>query len=60
VIGNAAADGTLRRDEARAGEGIRIVPDPALPIGIGDHLVVIGERDPLQALAERSRAPGAA
>jgi voltage-gated potassium channel len=44
----------------RPGEGIRVVPDPALPIGIGDHLVVIGERDPLQALAERSRAPGAA
>lgn len=44
----------------RAGEGIRIVPDPALRIGIGDHLVVIGEREPLQALAERSRVPGAA
>ena len=40
----------------RAGESIRIIPDPALPIGSGDHLVVIGEREPLQALAERSRA----
>ena len=44
----------------RAGERIRVIPDPALPIGIGDHLVVIGEREPLQALAERSRAAGAA
>jgi voltage-gated potassium channel len=43
----------------RANERIRIVPEASTAVGAGDHLVVIGEREPLQTLARRSRTtPG--
>jgi voltage-gated potassium channel len=38
----------------RTGERVRLAPGPAATVGAEDHLVVIGERDPLQALAERA------
>jgi voltage-gated potassium channel len=41
----------------RAGEAIRIVPDGAGAVGPEDHLVVIGDREPLQRLAARASAP---
>jgi voltage-gated potassium channel len=35
----------------RAGESVRVVPEPATSVGADDHLVVIGERGALQRLA---------
>jgi voltage-gated potassium channel len=43
----------------RAGETVRLVPEPASPVGAHDHLIVIGDREPLQRLAERARVPRA-
>jgi voltage-gated potassium channel len=40
----------------RAGESVRVVPEPATPIGADDHLVVIGDRECLQRLAALASA----
>jgi K+/H+ antiporter YhaU regulatory subunit KhtT len=38
----------------RPGERIRVVPGAGASVGADDHLVVIGEREPLQALAAQA------
>jgi voltage-gated potassium channel len=50
----AAAPGVRVVALKRAGERIRVVPEPSAPVGTDDHLVVIGEREPLQGLALRA------
>jgi voltage-gated potassium channel len=40
----------------RAGESVRVVPEPSTPIGADDHLVVIGDRESLQRLAALASA----
>jgi voltage-gated potassium channel len=40
----------------RAGESVRVVPEPATSVGADDHLVVIGEREALQRLAALASA----
>lgn len=42
----------------RAGDRILLVPEGGTAVREGDELVVIGEREPLQGLAERARAKG--
>ena len=45
----------------RAGEAVRLVPERDGAVGADDHLIVIGDREPLQALAARAagRSEGA-
>jgi voltage-gated potassium channel len=38
----------------RAGETVRLVPEPDSAVGAEDHLIVIGDREPLQRLAARA------
>jgi voltage-gated potassium channel len=55
----AAAPGVRVVALKRAGERIRLVPEGGGAVGPDDHLVVIGDREPLQALAARAAGEGA-